>query len=137
MIRLLAWPSPSEECALGVWLLAVKSQQTGQAGGKERLLYFRRQQLWGAVRVLDACPAPADKQGESFGRAGGGVPRGAGTFSLAVGGLTSSVLAVYQFISGSRVRLLPFICGQFSAVVPPVLGTVRSSRGFPLGFWDL
>ena len=122
---------------MGSGCLPFKSQQTGQAGGKERLLYFRCRQLWGAVRVVDACPAPADKQGESFDRAGGGVPRSAGAFSLAIGGLTSSVLAVYQFISGSRVRLLPFICGQFSVVIPPVLGTVRSSRRVPLGFWNL
>lgn len=51
-----------KECACGGRLLAAQ-KPIGQTGGKGSLLYFRGRQLWGAVRVVDVCPAPADTQG--------------------------------------------------------------------------
>ena len=54
-----------KECACGGRLLATQ-KPTGQAGGKGSLLYFRGRQLWGAVRVVDVCPAPADTQGREL-----------------------------------------------------------------------
>ena len=103
----------------------LKRQQTGQVGGQERLLYFRCQQLggWGAGCLskgwLSSLPY---KQGVRTLIDGAGVGIDAETaqsdltviLKLVTGSLTSINLFKVQLLFSSRVRLFPFLCGQFS-----------------------
>ena len=69
-------------------------------------------------------------RGESFDRHSWGAGHAEQHGHLLVGHRWSdrSILTVSQLVFSPRVCLSPFICGQFSAVVPHVLGTVWSSH---------